>query len=38
MTKQLNAPILVSESVVANLPAGLLLGEPTQAQTQRKKH
>ena len=32
MTKQLNAPILVSESVVANLPGGLLLGEPTQAQ------
>jgi len=32
MTKQLNAPILVSESVVAILPGGLLLGEPTQAQ------
>ena len=32
MTKQLNAPILVSETVVANLPSALVLGEPTRAQ------
>jgi adenylate cyclase len=31
MTKEIGAPILVSDSVVAHLPGALRLGQPTEA-------